>query len=83
MFWAYATGAFYVLAGIALIIQRHALLAARLVTVMMFVISLLVWVPMVIDKPIHFMWAGNAITFALATAAWVVADSLTTKGATR
>lgn len=82
MFWAYATGAFYVLAGIALIIQRHALLAARLVTVMMFVIGLLVWVPMLIDKPIHFMWAGNAITFALATAAWVVADSLTTKGAT-
>ncbi len=83
LFWAYATGAFYVLAGIALIIQRHALLAARLVTVMMFAIGLLVWVPMLIDKPIHFMWAGNAITFALATAAWVVADSLTTKGATR
>lgn len=82
LFWAYATGAFYVLAGIALIIHRHAVLAARLVTAMMLVIGLLVWVPMLIDKPIHFMWAGTAITFALATGAWVIADSLTVKHAT-
>lgn len=81
LFWAYATGAFYVLAGLALVIQRHPLLASRLVTAMMLVIGALVWVPMLIDKPIHFMWAGTAITFALATAAWVVADSLATKGA--
>jgi uncharacterized membrane protein len=82
MFWAWATGVFYLSAGVALIINRHALLAARLVTVMMFVIGLLVWVPMLINKPIHFMWAGTAITFALTAAAWVIADSLTAKRAT-
>jgi hypothetical protein len=49
---------------------------------MMLVIGALVWVPMLIDKPIHFMWAGTAITFALATAAWAVADSLAPKLAT-
>ena len=76
MFWALATGAFYVLASISLLIQRKALLALRLVTVMMLAIGIAVWVPMLIDKPIHFMWAGNAITFAMAAGAWVLADSL-------
>lgn len=76
LFWAWATGVFYVLAGLALVLQRHALIAARLATMMMLVIGLLVWIPMLIDKPIHFMWAGSAITFALAAAAWVIADSL-------
>jgi uncharacterized membrane protein len=76
MFWAWATGAFYLLASLALLIQRHAVLAARLVIVMMLSFILLVWLPMLLDKPIHFMWAGNAITFAMATAAWVIADSV-------
>jgi uncharacterized membrane protein len=82
MFWAWATGVFYLSAGVALILHRHTLLAARLTTAMMLVIGLFVWLPMLIDKPIHFMWAGTAITFALATAAWVIADSLTAKRAT-
>jgi hypothetical protein len=43
---------------------------------MMLAIGIAVWVPMLIDKPIHFMWAGNAITFAMAAGAWVLADSL-------
>jgi len=80
--WALATGTLYVLAGFALIIQRHAWLSARLVTAMMLVIGVLVWVPMLIDKPIHYMWSGTAITFALATGAWVIADSFTPKRAT-
>jgi uncharacterized membrane protein len=83
LFWAWATGAFYVLCGLALMLQWKAVLAARLVTVMMFVIGLLVWIPMLINKPIQFMWAGNAITFALAAAAWVMADSLAAKRVTR
>ena len=76
MFWAWATGAFYVLASLALMIERHAVLASRLVIVMMLTFNVLVWLPMLIDKPIHFMWAGNAITFAMAAAAWVIADSI-------
>jgi len=76
LFWAWATGAFYLLASFALLIQRQAVLAARLVVVMMLSFNFLVWLPMLIDKPIHFMWAGNAITFAMAAGAWVIADSI-------
>ena len=76
IFWAWVTGACYLLASLALLIQRHAALAARLVVVMMLGFNFLVWLPMLIDKPIHFMWAGNAITFAMAAGAWVIADSI-------
>jgi len=76
MFWAYATGALYVLAGIAIAARMQAVLAARLTVAMMLVINGLVWLPMLIDKPEHFNWCGNAITFAMAAAAWVLADAI-------
>lgn len=77
MFWAYTTGALYVLAGIAILIRTRAVLAARLTVAMMLSFNLFVWLPMLIANPGHVTWAGNAITFAMAAGAWVIADSLT------
>ena len=74
-FWAWATGVFHLLAGVAIISGVMATIAARLLTLMMFGFGALVWAPMLIGKPgDHFMWAGNAINFALMASAWVVAD---------
>jgi uncharacterized membrane protein len=74
-FWAWATGVFHLLAGIAILARVQDVLASRLLTAMMFGFGALVWAPMLIAKPgEHFMWAGNAINFALMSAAWVVSD---------
>ena len=76
-FWAWATGAFHLLAGLAIVSGVLAVLASRLLTAMMLSFGVLVWMPMLLAKPDeHFRWAGTAITLALAGAAWVVADSI-------
>jgi hypothetical protein len=76
MFWAAATGVFYWLAAAAIALNIKAALAARLVTVMMLGFALLAWGPIVLGRPEHFTWAGTIITVTLASAAWIVADSL-------
>jgi hypothetical protein len=54
-----------------------ALLAARLLTVMVGSFGLLVWVPLILSDPHnHTNWSENAETFAIAAAAWVLADLL-------
>ena len=74
-FWAYATGACHALAGLALLSNIQALLAARLVTLMFIGFGLLVWLPQLFTDPHeHQVWAGNAINFMLTAAAWAVAD---------
>ena len=76
MFWAVATGVFYWLAAAAILLDIKAALAARLVTAMMFGFAVLAWGPIVWGRPEHFTWAGTVITVTLASAAWIVADSL-------
>jgi hypothetical protein len=83
MFWAVATGVFYWLAAVALILNIKAMLAARLVTVMMFGFAVLSWGPLVLGRPEHFTFAGTVITVTLASAAWIVADSLSQPGSAR
>lgn len=77
MFWAWATGVFHLLAGLAILSGVQAVLASRLLVVMMLGFGAFVWVPMLLAKSSeHFRWAGTAITLALAAAAWVVSDSI-------
>ena len=81
-FWAWATGVFHLLAGLAILTGMKNVLAARLLTAMMIGFGVLVWAPALIAKPAdHFTWAGNAINFALLSAAWVIADQLARKRA--
>ena len=77
MFWAIATTVLFALAAVALLANRMALLAARLLTMMIVSFGLLVWVPLVLSHP-HSQtnWSENAETFAIAGAAWILADLL-------
>jgi hypothetical protein len=77
MFWAVATTVLFALAAVALLANRMALLAARLLTAMLVSFGLLVWVPLVLSDPHnHTNWSENAETFAIAGAAWILADLL-------
>jgi hypothetical protein len=77
MFWAVATTVFFALAAVALLANRFALLAARLLTTMLVAFGLVVWVPIVLADPhSHTNWSEIAETFAIAGAAWILADLL-------
>jgi len=77
MFWAVTTTVAFALAAIALLSAPFALLAARLLTVMIMGFGLLVWLPAPFAGR-HSLtnWAGNAENLAIAGAAWIVADYL-------
>ena len=78
MFWAITTTVAFALAAIALLSGHAALLASRLLTVMLIGFALLVWLPTLFaDAHKLFSWAGNAQNLAITGAAWVVADFLT------
>jgi hypothetical protein len=77
MFWAVTTTVLFALAAVALLANQMAFLAARLLTVMIVSFGLLVWVPLVLSDPHnHTNWSENAETFAIAGAAWILADLL-------
>ena len=76
-FWAIATGIVFVLAGISIFAGIHAVLAARLLAVMLASFGLLIWLPSAIRHPHeHIVWAGNTINLAVTAAAWMMAESL-------
>src|ERR1700687_325310 len=77
MFWAVATTVAFALAAVALLANRMALLATRLLTTMLVIFGLLVWVPLLFSAPRnHTNWSENAETFAIAGATWILADLL-------
>jgi hypothetical protein len=77
VFWAVTTTVLFALAAMALLANRMALLAARLLTVMVVSFGLLVWVPLILSDPNnHTNWSENAETFAIAGAVWILADLL-------
>lgn len=76
-FWAYATGVGHIAAGIAILVNVQARLAAILLTFMFASFTPLVHIPMLLATPTnHWIWNENAVNIALIGAAWVVADSL-------
>ena len=77
IFWAIATTVPFALAAIALLTNRMALLATRLLTIMIVSFGLLVWIPLLLSHPrSHTNWSEAAETFAIAGAAWILADLL-------
>ena len=75
MFWATATTAAFALASLAMIANRGALLAVRLLAIMIGSFGLLVWIPILISHPrSHVNWSETAETFAIAGTAWILAD---------
>ncbi len=76
-FWAVATGAAHLLAGVSILTGVLEVLGSRLLTLMLAAFGALVWAPALYARPHeHFVWAGNAINMALIGAAWVVTDSI-------
>jgi hypothetical protein len=75
MFWALLTTAAFALAAIAILLNRHARLAMRLMTLMVALFAVLVWIPHLVAHPeAHFNWSEIAETFLVAGAAWVVSE---------
>jgi hypothetical protein len=75
MFWAITTTVLFALAAVALLANRMALLATRLLTLMLVMFGVLVWVPLILSDPHnHTNWSEGAETFAIAGAVWILAD---------
>ena len=77
MFWAVATTVFFALAALALLTNQMALLATRLLTLMLALFGLIVWAPLLVSAPRNYSnWSETAETFAIAATAWLLADLL-------
>jgi hypothetical protein len=77
MFWAGTTTVLFALAAVSLLTNRMALLAARLLTMMLVLFGMLVWVPLLLSDPrSHTNWSETIETFAIAGGAWILADLL-------
>ena len=77
MFWALTITVLFALAAMAILTNRMALLATRLLTVMLLLFGLLVWIPLLLSGP-HSQanWSETALTFAIAGTTWILADLL-------
>lgn len=80
VFWAIATTIAFGLAAVALLSGRSALLAARLLTVMLIAFGLLIWIPTVASNPHKlFNWTEHNENLAIAGVAWIVTDYVVQK----
>ncbi|HEY2474553.1 MAG TPA: hypothetical protein VGI19_07090 [Candidatus Cybelea sp.] len=77
MFWAIATTIAFALAGVSLLTRYKSLLAAQLLTLMLLIFVVLIWIPLLIAHPeVLSNWSEGIETFAIAGAAWIIADFL-------
>jgi uncharacterized membrane protein len=75
-FWAYLTGGALIAAGVAVIFDVYARLAAALSAIEIGMFTLLVWVPVVAaGSKDTFQWSETMVSLALTAGAWLVADS--------
>ena len=74
MFWATLTTIAFALAALAILINRQARLAIRLMTLMLVLFGVLVWVPRLIAHPeAHLNWSEFGLTILITGAVWMVA----------
>jgi Ca2+/Na+ antiporter len=75
MFWAVLTTIAFALAAIAILINRQASLATRLMTLMLGLFGVMVWAVRLVAHPeAHFVWSEFSLTFLITGACWMVAD---------
>jgi uncharacterized membrane protein YphA (DoxX/SURF4 family) len=74
-FWSILTAVAFGLAGVSLLIGYKSRLAAQLLTLMLVIFGVAIWIPMMIADPKTLSnWSEGIETFAIAGAAWVIAD---------
>lgn len=84
LFWAYLTGVAHIAAGLGILFNIQARMAAILLTIMFAGFGILVHLPLLLTDPTsHLNWVMNAMNLALTGSAWVVADSYTRFGQLR
>lgn len=77
MFWAALTTIAFALAAVAMLVNLQAVLAIRLMTLMLVLFGILVWVPRLIaHSEAHGNWSEFALNFLIAGASWVVAETV-------
>jgi len=74
--WAYLGGAGHIAAGLGVLFGVLPRLAAKLEAAMIGVFTLLVWAPAAVTAPNRLQWTGFLISWTIAAAAWVVAESI-------
>ena len=80
MFWSIFTTVAFAIAAVAILVNRKAGLAMRLMALMLVLFGVMVWIPHVVAHPsAHFNWSECALTFLVAGAAWTVAESKSSK----
>ena len=78
--WAYLTGAGHVAAGLGVLFSVCPRLAAMAEAAMIGVFTILVWIPAILAAPkTRLPWTAFFISWAIAAAAWVVAQSVAAK----
>lgn len=75
MFWAILTTAAFGLAALAMLVNRQAQLAERLMTLMLALFGVLVWIPRLMAHPeAHGNWSEFGLTFLITGATWMVSE---------
>jgi len=75
MFWAILTTVAFGLAALAMLINRQARVAIRLMTLMLALFCALVWIPRLITHAeAHGNWSEFSLTFLITGATWMVAE---------
>lgn len=76
VFWSYFTGAAFIAAGLGVIFGVLPRLAAALVTLQLFLLTFVVWMPLIIAGTMSaFQWNEFVVSILLTACAWVVAAS--------
>jgi hypothetical protein len=74
-FWAILTTIMFGLAAIAILVNRQARMAARLMGLMLAAFGVLVSLPLLVAHPkAHFIWSEFALNFLVTGASWTIAD---------
>ena len=76
-FWVIVTGICFILAGLSILTGSHAVLAARLLAIMLLSFNVVILPAFILADPKnHASWGGYAYNLAAVASAWILGDAL-------